>query len=134
MGPSFATLSTQECRDRLTASTVGRVAFCTSQGPRIYPVNFGVVDGAVVFRTSPYTELGTLVVGSQVAFEVDDAQPEQLAGWSVVVHGTATRVEDADEVVRLRRQLPEPWASGQRGMFIRIVPTRVTGRSVKGAL
>ena len=134
MALSFATSSTQECRHGLTASTVGRVAFCTSQGPLIFPVSFGVVDGAVVFRTSPYTELGTLVVGARVAFEVDDSQPEHEAGWSVVLHGKATRVEDPDEVTRLRRILPEPWASGQRGMYVCVVPTSISGRSLNGRL
>jgi len=130
MGTSFVTLSTQECRDRLAATTVGRVAFCTSQGPRIYPVNFGVVDGSVVFRTAPYSDLGTLVVGAQVAFEVDELRPDEEVGWSVVVQGRAIRVEDSGEMTQLRRTIPEPWASGQRGMFVRVDPTRMSGRSV----
>lgn len=35
--------------------------------------------------------------------------------------GEAVRVDDPDEVVRLRRTLPEPWAPGQRALFVRVV-------------
>ena len=130
MGPSFATLSPEQCRERLAAATIGRVAFCTPQGPAIFPVNFGLVDGVVVFRTAPYSHLGTSVVGAQVAFEVDEAKPDEEVGWSVVVHGQAMRIEDPAEATELRRRLPEPWASGQRVMYVRVVPSRMSGRSV----
>jgi nitroimidazol reductase NimA-like FMN-containing flavoprotein (pyridoxamine 5'-phosphate oxidase superfamily) len=133
MGATFVTLSQEECRERLAGASVGRVAFCTPQGPTIYPVNVGVVDGDVVFRTAPYTDLGTQVGGSQVALEVDELDPADASGWSVVVHGEAVRVDDPDEAAQLRRPLPEPWAPGQRSLFVRVVVTQISGRGVGGS-
>jgi uncharacterized protein len=133
MGASFVTLSQEECRERLAAASAGRVAFCTPQGPSIYPVNVGVVDGDVLFRTAPYTDLGTQVGGKQVALEVDELDPADASGWSVVVHGETVRVDDPDEVARLRRTLPEPWAPGQRALFVRVVVAQLSGRSVGGS-
>jgi nitroimidazol reductase NimA-like FMN-containing flavoprotein (pyridoxamine 5'-phosphate oxidase superfamily) len=130
MGPSFVTLSQEECRERLDRAQVGRVAFCTPQGPSIYPVNVGMVDGDVVFRTAPYTYLGTQVGGTQVAVEVDEVDPTDASGWSVVVRGQAVRVDDPDEAARLRRTLPEPWAPGQRALFVRVVVAQISGREV----
>src|SRR5262245_9300032 len=133
MGASFVTLSQEECHERLAGASVGRVAFCTPQGPSIYPVNVGVVDGDVVFRTAPYTDLGTQVGGKQVALEVDEVDPADASGWSVVAYGEAVRVDDPGEVARLRRTLPEPWAPGQRSLFVRVVVAQMTGRGVGGA-
>jgi uncharacterized protein len=127
---SYVTLSQEECRERLAGASVGRVAFCTPQGPSIYPVNVGVVDGDVLFRTAPYSELGSQVGGRQVALEVDEVDPADASGWSVVARGEAVPVDDPDEVARLRRTLPEPWAPGQRVLFVRVVVAQVSGRVV----
>jgi uncharacterized protein len=129
---SFVDMSAQECRDRLGAGGVGRVAFCAPDGPQIYPVTFSVVDEDVVFRVAPYTRLGMHVPGQDVAFEVDEVDHARRDGWSVVVKGRATPVDDPDEILRLRRQGPQPWAPGQRHLYLRIRPRSVTGRSVTG--
>jgi uncharacterized protein len=132
MTSAFLDMTAQECRARLAGSTVGRVAFCGRRGPQIYPVNYAVDDGDVVFRVAPYTNLGMEVVGSPVAFEVDDLDPESRSGWSVVVSGTAVAVDDPDDLTRLRRRGPEPWAQGQRQLVVRIASASVTGRQVSG--
>lgn len=46
------------CRELLSSAEVGRVALCTDSGPLIWPVNYSVVEDAVVFRTAPYSVLG----------------------------------------------------------------------------
>jgi uncharacterized protein len=130
MRSAFVDLSAQECRDRIAAGGVGRVAFCGPDGPELYPVNFAVVDAHVVFRVAPYTRLGTGIDGRPVVFEVDDLDAERRSGWSVVVKGTARAVDDPDEVVSLRRRGPEPWAPGQRQQLVRVSTLRVSGRHV----
>ena len=125
-------MSAQECRDRLARGGVGRVALCGPSGPEIYPVNFAVVDGDIVFRTTPYTAFGRAVVGTEVAFEVDEYDLDGRHGWSVVVKGTATAEDDPDEVIRLRRVGPRPWPAGQRPLFMRLRPRTISGRQVSG--
>ena len=60
-----AELSYTTCLARLRQEEVGRVAVCTSGGPRIVPVNYSVVDDdTLVFRTTPYSALGSNADGS----------------------------------------------------------------------
>jgi transcriptional regulator with XRE-family HTH domain len=51
--PELVELSTEECRARLSTHGVGRLAMSTPTGPVVVPVNYSVVDDAVVFRTAP---------------------------------------------------------------------------------
>src|SRR5688572_3607376 len=49
-------LTVSECLGLLGGGVVGRVALSTRLGPRIVPVNYAMYDGAIIFRTSPYSE------------------------------------------------------------------------------
>jgi len=130
MAPTFRDLSPAQCRERIGRGGVGRIVWCAHGRPQIQPVNFAVVDDDIVFRTAPYTGLGTQVAGRQVAFEVDEIDHDTQSGWSVVVHAEASAVQDADEIMRLRRSGPQPWAAGRRNLVIRLRPQRMTGRVV----
>jgi nitroimidazol reductase NimA-like FMN-containing flavoprotein (pyridoxamine 5'-phosphate oxidase superfamily) len=126
----FRELSEQDCTTRLRGTTVGRVAICTPDGPVIIPVNYVMDDETVVVRTAPYT----LLAGhawDQIAFEIDELDHDMQRGWSVLVVGQASPVEDPDEITD-SQQLSKltPWAPGSRNMFIKIKPQRITGREV----
>lgn len=120
-----------ECRRHLTASTVGRVAICTPEGPQIVPVNFVIDEESIVFRTAPYSVLGTRADGARLAFEVDHLEHRDRSGWSVLATGPGEFVADSFETARLRLHgVLEPWAGGARPMHVRLRWTRLTGRSV----
>ena len=125
-------LSLQECEKLISGGGVGRLALCSPTGPEIYPVNFVVDERAIVFRTTPYSSLGTHAALSNVAFEVDHIDYGAREGWSVVVKGRAKVVEDPDEVDRLRAldRDPRPWAGGIRRLYIRLPWREITGRMV----
>ena len=126
-------LSPSECESLLRAGVAGRVALVTPTGPHILPVNYSVVDGAIVIRTSPYSLLGTYGRGALLCFEVDQFDYELKRGWSVVVRGRGTFVDDQDELAEIARSWePRPWATGQRNLVIRIPWTEVTGRQLGG--
>ena len=80
-------LSYAKCYELLAAGGLGRAAVCTPTGPHIVPVNYSVVDESVIFRTTPYSALGTYARNTQMAFEVDHADHERQLGWSVVATG-----------------------------------------------
>lgn len=126
----FRELSAHECQARLRQSSIGRVAVCTPDGPVIIPVNYVIHDEAVVFRTAPYSMLAGHA-WDHVAFEIDEIDDGMRRGWSVLVVGKASAIEDADEIAdsQLRSKLT-PWAPGSREMFITITPKQVTGREV----
>lgn len=126
----FSDLSPEECYALLGVSGVGRLAFSMPSGPMIYPVNYLISDGAVVFRTSPYSRLGEHPIGL-VAFEVDELDPELSRGWSVLVQGRSAPIEDTEETTAIRASgRLVSWAPGQRNMFIRITVETISGRRV----
>jgi nitroimidazol reductase NimA-like FMN-containing flavoprotein (pyridoxamine 5'-phosphate oxidase superfamily) len=128
--PTFADLTTQECRDLLSTHGVGRLAVDTAAGPAIVPLNYGVVGGSIVFRTAPDT-VPSEAADTQVAFEVDRIDAAFSQGWSVLVRGHASTVTDPDDVERLEEQAySTPWAGGQRDLWIRIDAESVTGRRI----
>lgn len=124
-------LSYEKCQELLRASVIGRVAFGTPQGPQIVPVNFTTVGDAVLFRTTPYSQLGAHAAGSPLAFEVDHIDYDDHRGWSVVAHGvgelveTTTELEEADAFWN-----PKPWAAGARMLYVRLPWTALTGRRI----
>ena len=64
-----------------------------------------------------------------MAFEIDDIDLAAEGGWSVLVQGPARHVQGAD-LAAARSAGVEPWAPGDRELFVRIVPSRITGRRV----
>ncbi len=65
----------------------------------------------------------------KVAFETDVTDTAARRGWSVLVQGPAHHVTGAEEDA-VRAAGVESWAPGDRELFVRIVPSRVTGRRV----
>jgi len=126
-------LTVDECLELLNSNVVGRVAISTPVGPRIVPVNYAMHDDAIVFRTAPYSELGTYGWNADVAFEIDHIDYEKHQGWSVVAIGRAELVEDPDEVADIRRTWdPRPWAAGQRNLYMKVVWRDLNGRKIGG--
>ena len=109
-----AELDYTTCLSLLRAEEVGRVAVCTSDGPRIVPVNYTVVDDdTLVFRTTPYSALGTHGAGGRLALEIDRLDTDQKSGWSVVAAGTGALVDDAPRAAAEPR-VPRPRPLGGR--------------------
>jgi nitroimidazol reductase NimA-like FMN-containing flavoprotein (pyridoxamine 5'-phosphate oxidase superfamily) len=124
-------LSAEKCEELLRAAIVGRVVFETEDGPQIVLVNYTTVDDAVVFRTTPYSQLGTHVDGGRLAFEIDHIDYDGHRGWSVVAHGTGEVVEDpADLAATGPFWNPKPWAAGNRLLYVRLPWRRLTGRRI----
>ncbi len=124
-------LSRDDCEARLRASRTARVAFSTPNGPQIIPVNYSVVDDAIILRTSPYSLLGTFARDSVVAIEVDELDHDERRGWSVVARGRASFVTDPAEIEHIREvSQPEPWASGTRNLHLRVRWNELSGRRI----
>jgi hypothetical protein len=107
------------------------MAVTAPDGPHVVPVNYAVVDDAVVVRTQPGSVLGTHAPGGVAAFEVDHVEYETHHGWSVEVRGT---VESVVDPVLLRRidtsWSPRPWAAGDRPLILRLAWREVNGRRI----
>ena len=122
-------LAFDTCWRFLEAEPMGRVAFDRGGRPMILPVNHVVHGHTIVFRTEPGSPLGELVARQPVAFEADAIAPDRRTGWSILISGEIERLDD-DDKRRVRPSKPQPWAPGDRDVWLRIVPTTVTGRAI----
>ena len=123
-------LEEDECLALLARATVGRVGVTIGALPAIFPVNFALSDGTVVFRTGEGTKLAAATDQAVVAFEVDDWDPLEHTGWSVLAIGRVSVVDDPDEVARLHHLPLAPWADGTREHFVRMPIEFVSGRRI----
>jgi nitroimidazol reductase NimA-like FMN-containing flavoprotein (pyridoxamine 5'-phosphate oxidase superfamily) len=123
-------LGIEECRRLIEDGGVGRVAFHSQSGQHIVPVNFQLDRNSIVFRTTPYSELGRLGPGSEAAFEVDELDVESKSGWSVVAKGRVEVIPDNFETAAIRffGKDPTPWAEGVRRLYLRLTWRELTGR------
>ena len=80
-------------------------------------------------------DLQTRIAGGDylVALEIDEIDFPGRRGWSVLIQGPAHHVEAEAERQAAAAAGVEAWAGGERELFLRIVPHRVTGRRIKPA-
>lgn len=122
-------LAPAECLRLVAQRPIGRVAVSMAALPAVFPVNFCLVEGDVLFRTAPGTKLAAAVRQAVVAFEVDDFDVEGHRGWSVLIVGTATELA-ADELAALGPLPLRAWAHGERDHVVRIHSEFVSGRRI----
>ncbi|MGW0198765.1 pyridoxamine 5'-phosphate oxidase family protein [Nonomuraea sp. NPDC003201] len=125
--PTMEALDPEECLRLISPGGIGRVTFSSSYGPAVLPVNYELHHGGIVFRIASGGPMDQEGVDIKIAFEVDKIDEVNREGWSVLVQGAAHHVmeEVADSGVT-------PWAGGERGLYIRIVPQRITGHRIHG--
>jgi uncharacterized protein len=128
----FLALGHQQCLDLMEAHHLGRVAWQAADLPQVLPVTYAMHQGAAYFRTAPDSILAELAQPTSVALEVDELDQQNRSGWSIVMHGRTSAVSEPDALEDLwASDSLVPWASGNRTLFIRIRPDRVTGRIVQ---
>jgi uncharacterized protein len=131
-GPALEQLSRAECMRLMGTVPVGRIIYTRQALPAVELVNFALVGGDIVIRTSAEGKLAAATRGAVVAFEADSVDPAGHAGWSVTVVGQARAVTDGTEIRGLERVALASWVPGERGHFIRVSPSIVNGRRVSG--
>jgi uncharacterized protein len=128
----FVALGRQQCLDLLESNHLGRVAWQTAELPQILPITYAMHQGSAYFRTVPDGVLAELAQPTSVALEVDELDQQIRSGWSVVLYGRTSAVDEPDELADLwASDSLVPWAAGNRTLFIRIRPERVSGRVVR---
>ncbi len=135
--PVLEPLDEAECLRLISPGGLGRLAYSGRFDLTVLPVNYRLHEGTIVFRTaqdSPTDEdLRTGIAGAEyrVAFEVDDVDVAVREGWSVLIQGSAHHVESESERASVAGAGVVPWAGGDRQHYIRITPTRITGRRIR---
>lgn len=126
--PAVELMSADECWALLGTARVGRVAVDIAGQPDIFPVNHGVHDRAILFRTQAGTKLAATLLGRHVAFEIDDVDPDTRTVWSVVVRGLAREVLHPAAMLIAAQVTPPAWTLGAKPHFVQIDPMVVSGR------
>lgn len=136
---SLEELDEAACLRLISPGGIGRLAYTGRYGLTVFPVNYKLHEGAIVFRTaqdSPTGEdlqTGIAHAEYQVAFEVDDIDAATREGWSVLIQGPAHHLTSAADQASVLDSGVEPWPGGVREHAIRITPKRITGRRLRQA-
>ncbi|MQA02437.1 MAG: pyridoxamine 5'-phosphate oxidase family protein [Streptosporangiales bacterium] len=122
-------LSYGESLELLGTVPVGRIVFSLRALPAVRVVNHVVDEGAVIIRSHEGAAIVPAVgagPGAVVAYEADALDEHRRLGWSVVVTGVASLVDDPVAIERYGAIL-HPWVLGRMDQVIRIDPHLVTG-------
>ena len=122
-------LTESECWRLLRTVDLGRIAIAPAGGGvEIFPVNFVVDHGTIVFRTAAGTKLSGVDIASEIAFEADDSDLVEGVAWSVVVKGDAGTIRGHTDVFDAFDLKLQPWYSSSKPFFVRLVPNATSGR------
>jgi nitroimidazol reductase NimA-like FMN-containing flavoprotein (pyridoxamine 5'-phosphate oxidase superfamily) len=123
-------LTEEEALALLGCAEVGRIGLTIGAMPAIFPVNYRMIDGAIMFRTAPGSKLSAATQGTVVAFEVDDHDREDRTGWSVLAVGRAEVLHDGQTALKAISARLAPYADGKRFSIVKIEPTFISGRRI----
>jgi nitroimidazol reductase NimA-like FMN-containing flavoprotein (pyridoxamine 5'-phosphate oxidase superfamily) len=121
-----------ECYQLLSTHEIGRIGVNAEHHPLIFPVNYAMDGTTIVVRTHPGTVLRS-AEHANVTFEVDDIDRRTRSGWSVLVRAQAEEVgahHRAEIVARTRATGVQPWAPGEHGNWLRLIPHAISGRRI----
>lgn len=121
-------LAASECWALLRSAGVGRLAVWVEDHPDIFPVNFVVDHGTLVFRTAEGTKLSGALSEAPTALEIDGYDEPSARAWSVVVKGRCEQVRRSEDLLDTVDLPLLPWQAGRKGRFVRLLPDLVTGR------
>jgi nitroimidazol reductase NimA-like FMN-containing flavoprotein (pyridoxamine 5'-phosphate oxidase superfamily) len=121
-----AVLDEEECWALLAAEQFGRLGYRLVDEIHVVPVNYGLHDGSLVVRTAAGNKLLAAELESEVGFEIDGFEDDDLA-WSVLVRGRLRHLDE--QQARIVGESVPSWVPMLlRYDVLEIVPATVTGR------
>ncbi|WP_258069052.1 pyridoxamine 5'-phosphate oxidase family protein [Arthrobacter sp. N199823] len=126
--PEIQLLSEDQCWERLRGQVIGRLAVVVEDHPDIFPINYAVGNGSLVFRTAEGTKLHGSTSNTPVAFEIDGYEPQTEQAWSVVLRGTVLAIRADSELAMAENLTLEPWQAGVKNHLMQIMPLNISGR------
>ncbi len=119
-------LTEEQCWRLLGRTRIGRLAVAVDGHVDIFPVNFLAKDNRIFFRSAPGAKLEGLTASPTIAFEADGRRLTYR--WSVVVKGSAHRLDRDDEIEASGAQSLRTASGGVKWNYVRIDPDTITGR------
>ncbi len=118
--------SDDESWAHLSQHSLGRLVTRVGDVLDIFPVNYVVDNGSIVFRTAEGSKLFEVTVNEDVLFEVDDYTDDDA--WSVVVRGKASRLTSAADIAAADELPLRPWIPTLKYNYVRVNAASVSGR------
>jgi nitroimidazol reductase NimA-like FMN-containing flavoprotein (pyridoxamine 5'-phosphate oxidase superfamily) len=123
-------LPASTCLQLLGSGHVGRVAVNGDPSPVVLPVNYVYRDEGIVFTTAAGTKWDAAREGAPASFQVDAANEEHRSGWSVLVRGRLSEVEDPSPEVQQAIDRLHPLVGGNRPHVVALSMDEATGRRI----
>lgn len=123
-------LPTPECRELVKRQKVGRLGFVEGDQVTVLPVAYAVMDGQILIRTSTGSKLAAAVAKRPVALEIDDIDPRRHTGWSVLVRGHMSLVDDPEEIIQIDSAGLHTWGPAGND-YVRLPLDNLTGRVLR---
>ncbi|MHB1445634.1 MAG: pyridoxamine 5'-phosphate oxidase family protein [Acidimicrobiales bacterium] len=120
-------LSEEQCLELLGSAGVGRIGVSISALPVIFPVNYCLRQGAIFFRTAEGTKLDAAADRTIIAFEVDEVDPVEHSGWSVLVIGRSGPASESEGRDGTGPLPVAAWVPGQRHHLVKISIDMISG-------
>ena len=122
----------EECYVLLGTQEIGRLGLIAGHYPLIFPVNYALDGTTLVIRT----HAGTILQAAEhanVTFEIDEIDRRARSGWRCAGPRSG-RGGRGGPPCRTRGQHAcrgvEPWAPGDKGHWLRIIPHEISGRRI----
>lgn len=125
----ISVLADEDCWDILSAHELGRIVTVMSCEPEIFPVNYVVDGGCILFRTGEGSKLFFLTANNRVAFQVDHWDEHE--GVSVIARGEAEILKQSADIAHAESLPLHSWVPTVKTTFVRIVVHTVTGRQFR---
>lgn len=111
----------------LATESLGRLVTVSQGRAEIFPVNYALSpEGKLFFRTAEGTKLASITVQPDVLFQVDHVDGD--SAWSIVVRGTARRLDSFTEINDAEELDLKPWVPTLKYNFVEITPEQISGR------
>jgi nitroimidazol reductase NimA-like FMN-containing flavoprotein (pyridoxamine 5'-phosphate oxidase superfamily) len=128
----LADIDRAECLRLLGERGLGRIAVVARGRPVIFPVNFALVDDAIVICIRRGGDLDGATSNMAAAFEIDSEDNIYHEGWSVLAIGRCIHLPPSVELVRQAERIGlSPWAGGDRNLFVRVSIDEISGRRIR---
>ena len=124
-------LDLETCLTLAGTVPIGRIAFQRDGRVIVLPINHVLDVEGVAFRVAEGSTLDTALMERTMSFQVDHHDEEDHTGWSVLVTGRASYVEDEEAIARLDARELVPWSSPElRTNWVILHPDQVSGRRI----
>lgn len=110
----------------LASQRLGRLVERIGDRVEIFPINYAVDAGRIVFRTAPGTKLAGLVAADEILVEADRVGDHEA--WSVIVRGSASILEREADIARAEALNLRPLVPSVKRVFVAIAIDSISAR------